>query len=201
MSFLKLQELTIIVANNPTEENIRKAKEHYDKFTLLHNEDVKRLMDKNPLIRVIIEYLCDRDGIKSYKPLYDFVKDRLGGYVCYHTGREISKVNFEGRIRSVIEEHSSDSRQHYFRLNKLQDRDWRLNIFNNQGLGEMNDRVRWQPGKYVRGNVWKFGKGKSTPSHNVLVQAANLYDINKVGRRRGRGIINDDVMYNYRTQI
>ncbi len=40
MSFLKLQELTIIVANNPTEENIRKAKEHYDKFTLLHNEDV-----------------------------------------------------------------------------------------------------------------------------------------------------------------
>jgi hypothetical protein len=198
MSLRKLQELSIIAANFPSVENINKAKEHFNKYTLLQNEEVKRLLNHNILLNYIVEYLCDNeDGIKSYKPLYDFVKDRLNGYYCYYTNKNISKENFEGRIRSVIEEHSSDSRQHYFRKNKLQARNWRLNIFNNRKLGEMNELNEWKPYRYSRGDVWKFGKGKSNPSNNMLEEAEKLYNINKIGRRRGRGIINDDNMYKY----
>ena len=186
MSIYKLRELSTIAANFPTEENKRKSHEHFNKFELLQNEDVQRLMNKNQLIRFIVEYLCDRDeGIKSYKPLYDFIKDRLNGYKCYSTGRIITKENFEGRIRSVMEEHSSDSRQHYFRKNILQPRNWRLNIFNNSKLAEMNHCNEWKPYRYVRGDVWKFGNGKSNPSNNILLEAEKLYNINKVGRRRG----------------
>ena len=82
---------------------------------------------------------------------------------------------FEGRLRSLIEEHSSDSRQHYFRNGILKKNGWRANLFSNRLLRQMNEQVNWKPYNYCRGNGWRFYPGGPRPSENVLLTAESLY--------------------------
>ena len=96
-------------------------------------------------------------------------------------------------MRSCVEEHSSDSRQHYFRNGILQQKGWRKNLFHNRELRNANDRVNWKPYNYVRGDGWRLGPGSKRPVENILQNASELYRIK--GQRRGIPIINDNIIY------
>lgn len=119
------------------------------------------------------------------KNLYDYVRNKLGGYKCYKTNKILTKKVFEGRIRSMIEENSSDSRQHYFRGGKLMNSEWRQDIFSNKKLREMNEIIEWKPYNRVRGNIWELCPGNGRPNDNLLNIAETLY-LKKGMRGRNR---------------
>lgn len=69
----------------------------------------------------IIECFKNNGGmISSWKVLYDFLRAYYAGNRCNMKGFFMSRAGFEGRVRSFVEEHSSDSRQYYFCNGRLQ---------------------------------------------------------------------------------
>jgi len=156
---------------------------------------VRRKKNQNNYISIILKFFENNEVITKWKDLYDFVDNELSGKsnICPYTNRPISRQVFEGRLRSCVEEHSSDSRQHYFRNGLLQPEGWRKNFFHNRRLRILNEQVNWRPYNNVRGDGWRLGPGSNRPDDDVLKSAEELYRIK--GRRRGVPIINDDVIY------
>ena len=144
----------------------------------------------------IIEFFKIHKKFKSWKVINDFVAEKLDGKfnICPITGIQISRLNFESRIKACLTEHSSDSRQHYFRNGLLQPLGWRRNFFRNSRLRSENDACNWKPYNQVRGDTWRLGPGAERPSQEVLENAAKLYKVK--GCRRGVGLINDNKIYN-----
>ena len=146
------------------------------------------------LLELIINFFQQTSRpLYKYKELYSFCYKQIGGYKCYYSLQNISKQTFEGRIRSCIEEHSSDSRQHYFKNGVLQQTGWRKNLFSNKLLGEKNTLIKFQPYNTVRGDCWCFSPGISKVSIDDLNLADSLYK--KKNCRRGTPIINDTTIY------
>jgi hypothetical protein len=156
---------------------------------------VRRKKNQNNYISIILKFFEHNEVITKWKDLYDFVDNELSGKsnICPYTNRPISRQVFEGRLRSCVEEHSSDSRQHYFRNGLLKPEGWRKNLFHNRRLRILNEQVNWRPYNRVRGDGWRLGSGSNRPDDDVLKSAEELYRIK--GRRRGVPIINDDVIY------
>ena len=123
---------------------------------------------------------------RNLQEIYRYVSDFLGGYICNITGNPMTKSGFEGRIRSLLEEHSADSRQHYIRGGKIQPNGWRMNIFANPSLRERNDNVSWERGRHVGGrkgqSIWYFQPGEGRPSPDQL---SNLQRGSRQGMRGG----------------
>ena len=152
----------------------------------------------NLLLDLIIKCFITYKKIERWNVIYDFIKTELGGYKCFISGEEITKELFEGRIRSCVEEHSSDSRQHYFRNGVLQKEGWRLDLFENKGLRKANEKCEWKPYSPVRSNkhYWSLNtnKNKFKADINQLIQANTMYIKKNV--RRGNGKYDDQKMYN-----
>ena len=145
----------------------------------------------------IIEFFKIHKKFKSWKVLNNFVAEKLDGKfdICPITGKTISKMNFESRIKGCLTEHSSDSRQHYFRNGLLQPEGWRRNFFKNSKLRAQNEECNWKPySTGGGGGTWRLGPGDARPSQKVLEDAAKLYKVK--GYRRGTGLINDNKIYN-----
>lgn len=76
----------------------------------------------------------------------------------------------------MIEEHSSDSRQHYFRGGKLMPNGWRQDLFSNNKLRDMNDSCSWKPYNNCRGDQWLLLPGSGRPCPILLCEAELLYN-------------------------
>ena len=160
----------------------------------MNQTDYENVYHKHYLTH-IIEFFNTGDEF-SWKKMYDFVAESIeeGFDICPITGKTISRKNFESRIRGCLTEHSSDSRQHYFRNGILKPDGWRRNLFNNSKLRCQNDACAWEPYNNVRGGTWRLGPGAERPSLNTLEDAAKLYKVK--GLRQGAGLYNDDKIYN-----
>ena len=195
MVFIKYADANNKRLSNPSVVNMEEFRIWKNALATIIDENVQKIIDTNLLVALICEGLIVNNELRTLKPLYDFIRDRLGGEVCYVNGNEVSKKTFEGRIRSCMYEHSSDSRQHYFRNGELQPIGWRINIFNNDRLYERNNEAQWMPYVRVTGYMWRFGKGSERPTNEVLMEADNLYRVK--GVRRGKGCINDNQLYSH----
>jgi len=162
-----------------------KNKKHYDDDVIINPFKVNRYL------LIIYNYFVNHNSFSKWSVLYDYVRARIGPKwnICLITKRELTKEQFEGRIRSIVEEHSSDSRQHYFKNGVLQPQGWRLNLFSNESLRKQNQDVQWMPYNKVRGNKWKLGGGKYV-SRQVLENAAKAYRVKN--RRRGKAYYDDN---------
>jgi len=79
---------------------------HYDDEVIVNPFRVNRYL------LIIYNFFLSYGSFKRWKTLYDYVRARVRDWrVCLITGRELSREQFEGRIRSIVEEHSGDSRQ------------------------------------------------------------------------------------------
>ena len=132
----------------------------------------------------IIEFFKIHHQFSHWKEIFDFVAEKLEERfnICPISGKMISRKDFENRIVGCLTEHSSDSRQHYFRNGLLQPEGWRRNLFNNKTLRSSNDACNWEPYNFVRGKTWRLGPGAERPSQKVLEDAAKLYKVK--GRRQ-----------------
>lgn len=150
---------------------------------------------KKDYLSIIIKFFEQNNQLIIWKDLYNFVSNELKGkwYLCPYSNKNISRNTFEGRLRSCIEEHSSDSRQHYFRNGLLQRDGWRKNLFSNPGLRRMNEESLWRPYSYCRGNFWIMEPGGDRPDQQILSNASRQYRVK--GFRQGLPIINDERIY------
>jgi hypothetical protein len=158
-----------------------------------NNQEV--VYNTSDYLSIIIKFFKQNNRLVIWKDLYNFVSTELKGQwnICPYSKKIISRKTFEGRLRSCIEEHSSDSRQHYFRNGLLQRDGWRKNLFSNPGLRRMNEESLWQPYSYCRGNRWIMEPGGARPDEQVLLNASRQYRVK--GFRQGVPIINDERVY------
>ena len=124
---------------------------------------------------IVYSFIRRGGVIKNLKDLYNDVQIHFGGYRCPYSNTIITKENFEGRIRSWIEERCADSRQHYFRGGKLMKSGWRANIFSNEKLGATNMENDFKPYTHARGDGWVYRPSVTNPSLVVLKVAESLY--------------------------
>jgi hypothetical protein len=93
----------------------------------------------------------------TLKEIYNYVSNTVGGsHINVNTlkpytlknGVELDKFKAkqrqEGFIRSFLEEHSSDSRQHWVKGNKLYRNGVAPNLFSNDSLRKRNQLVHWK---------------------------------------------------------
>jgi len=92
----------------------------------------------------------------NLQEIYTNVYNEVGGYVnlktlqkyVYADGRDVDPVtckkNFEGFIRSFLEEHSSDSRQHFVKNNRIVKNGVAPNLFSNESLRRRNEIIGWK---------------------------------------------------------
>jgi hypothetical protein len=108
---------------------------------------------------------------------------------------EMAKKRQQGFIRSFLEEHSADSRQHWVKGNVVYRNGVAANIFSNDNLRSRNEFIHWRicfrGGETARllrqcptkkSGVWKLGASTSKPSdEDFLIMEQELED-------RGKGM-------------
>jgi len=127
------------------------------------------------------------------KELYKAVSDIYGGSdiniftgQCYlNKNKEPltyvnAKLRQEGSIRSFIEEHSQDSRQHWVKAGVIYNKSPFENLFSNQSLRIRNELSNWQMERYVdeniietfpsRSGLWEFKPGIGQPTEEQFNQ-------------------------------
>jgi hypothetical protein len=139
------------------------------KYSLVvQSEKMMKILNKSDdlLPNVIRAFLYSTKRELRAKDVQDFV--RLWNNGNFISGKEYSDDIFNGKIRTCLMEHSSDSRQHYYRGNVLQPRGWRRNIFSNYELGLQNMKAEWKAYSTVRGKVWRLRPGSFCPTTKQL---------------------------------
>ena len=148
-----------------------------------------------PLLQLCVDAFREHGGrIDSWRQVYTYVEHRLGGIKCFKTGRDICKTLFQGRIRTCVEEHSADSRQHYFSGGRLKNNGWRLCIFQNEELRRQNELISWRPYHRVKGGTWKLRDPDTDikrPNQTILLAAELLY--RRKGMQGRKGFVEDYV--------
>jgi hypothetical protein len=140
-------------------------------FFLL-SRDVK----ETKFLDIIVDGFNQSGGTLKWDVLYNFVRVKYGGLIHYLTGKKIALSTFTGKIRTFVEERSSDSRQHYFKSGTLQPRGWMPNLFSNPELCAKNNLCKWKPYCHVGGRgIWSLGAGSGRPNRMVLLIAESLY--------------------------
>jgi len=99
-----------------------------------------------------------RDITEDLRQLLAVYYPGTDGYVNPNNGKTISSKTFSGNVRTTIEEHSSSSRQHYFKYGQLSEYGCAPNLFYNEQLMQRNNDCAWSPSTAVRGNGWRMIK-------------------------------------------
>jgi hypothetical protein len=147
------------------------------------------------ILETFVELDPEQQGLRPKDTYYSVCK-KLGAseedalnnqVVCPYTGVLLSKANLQGRIRSLIEEHSPHSRQFYFRAGKRTTWTDEPNrcLFVNWDLEAKNTQINWMPYETVRGGRWvldpKAAAKYTRPSEEVIQSAVSMYK--RVGMR------------------
>jgi hypothetical protein len=134
----------------------------------------------------------------TLREIYNAVRDVNGGSdINIFTGERYvnkngtvlepkkAKERQEGAIRSFIEEHSADSRQHWVKANVVHRNSPFENLFSNESLRIRNQLSNWQMRRYVdndvietfpsRSGLWEFKPGAGQPTHEqfTLMESKN----------------------------
>jgi hypothetical protein len=106
----------------------------------------------------------------------------------------LAKNRQEGFIRTYLEEHSADSRQHWVRGNKLNKSGVALNLFSNDSLKLRNEFIHWKIHSEDTKNIlkefnikksgtWKLKPSLSKPTDEDFIVMENELIPRKVGFR------------------
>lgn len=119
----------------------------------------------------------------------------------------LAKKRQQGFIRSFLEEHSSDSRQHFVRGNEVFRRGVKPNIFSNDNLRTRNEFVNWkiQVGetkdllntcRIKKSGLWKMcpGKGKPTDAEFDIMENECRTRV-KGFRNQGVRCVKENIVY------
>lgn len=170
--------------------NITQMMKNYELYSKTINIQ-QMLIESSGLLLDILQCFINHpnnNGLRA-KEVQNIMREYKGGNII--DGKEYSESTFNGKIRTCLMEHSSDSRQHYYRGNVLQPIGWRKNIFSNSTLGNANNIANWKPYSTVRGRVWKLKPGKFSPSTRQLKNNTVLFN-GKIGMRGFRKNIQQD---------
>ena len=107
----------------------------------------------------------------------------------------LAKNRQEGFIRTYLEEHSADSRQHWVRGNKLNKSGVALNLFSNDSLKLRNELIHWKIHSEDTKNIlkefnikksgtWKLKPSLSKPTDEDFIVMENELIPRKVGFRK-----------------
>ena len=141
------------------------------------------------ILNVIIKYDITQFHFKDlYLPVYN----EMGGYLSLYNRKKITKLGFEGQIRTIVEEHSADSCQHYRKSGINISRTKYPNIFSNEMLRIKNESLKWAPhrGGRTRDGMWKHFPGLGNPSEELLISYVDQMKVGMQGNRtHGKEIV------------
>jgi hypothetical protein len=119
----------------------------------------------------------------------------------------VAKKRQQGFIRSFLEEHSSDSRQHYVRGNEVFPKGIKPNIFSNDNLRIRNEFINWRiqvdntkqllkECTTKKSGVWKMCPGKGKPTQDDFIgMEAECKPRTKGFRNQALGTLKENVVF------